>query len=95
MERAGELMDRFDVVLRANHKPGEVSGGQAQRIALCRAMLSDPDLILADEPTGNLDVASARLVVDSLLECAAAGKTVIIGTHDPDIVAQCDEDLAL
>lgn len=95
VERAGELMDRFDVVLRANHKPGEVSGGQAQRIALCRAMLSDPDLILADEPTGNLDVASARLVVDSLLECAAAGKTVIIGTHDPDIVAQCDEDLAL
>lgn len=95
VERAGELMDRFEVALRADHKPGEVSGGQAQRIALCRAMLADPDLILADEPTGNLDVASARVVVESLLECAAAGKTVIIGTHDPDIVAQCDAVLAL
>lgn len=95
VERAGELMDRFDVALRADHKPGEVSGGQAQRIALCRAMLSDPDLILADEPTGNLDVASAGVVIDALLEGAAAGKTVVIGTHDPDIVAQCDAVLAL
>jgi len=93
--RAGELMGRFGVGLRADHKPGEVSGGQAQRIALCRALLSDPDLILADEPTGNLDAGSAQVVIDTLLQSAAGGKTVIVGTHDETIVCQCDEVLAL
>lgn len=95
VERARKLMDRFGVALRADHRPGEVSGGQAQRVALCRALLSDPDLILADEPTGNLDAASAHVVIDSLLQGAAGGKTVVIGTHDPGIVAQCDQVLAL
>ncbi|GIU91812.1 MAG: lipoprotein-releasing system ATP-binding protein LolD 1 [Acidimicrobiia bacterium] len=95
VRRARELMERFEVALRADHKPGEVSGGQAQRIALCRALLARPDLILADEPTGNLDVRTSQLVVDTLAELAGEQRTVIIATHDPDIVGVCDEVLEL
>jgi len=95
VERARHLMDRFGVGLRADHKPGEVSGGQAQRIALCRALLSDPQVVLADEPTGNLDTESAGVVLDALFEGAAQGRTVIVATHDPRIVARCDQVLEL
>jgi ABC-type lipoprotein export system ATPase subunit len=94
--RAGELMARFDVGLRATHKPGEVSGGQAQRVALCRALLNEPRVVLADEPTGNLDTDTARIVIDSLVGLAhVEGATVIIASHDPNIAAACDEVLAL
>ena len=94
--RANDLLERFEVALRADHKPGEVSGGQAQRIALCRALLSRPEMVLADEPTGNLDVRTSQLVVDTLAELAhGEGKTVIIATHDPDIVSVCDQVVEL
>ncbi|MFQ5523648.1 MAG: ABC transporter ATP-binding protein [Acidimicrobiia bacterium] len=94
--RAAELMERFGVGLRADHKPGEVSGGQAQRVALCRALLTDPDVVLADEPTGNLDVDTSRIVVDALRTAAhQEGKTVIIATHDPTIIEVCDRVLEL
>jgi len=93
---AVRLLDRFDVRLRADHKPGEVSGGQAQRVALCRALVNRPDIILADEPTGNLDTASAQVVIDALRASAAdGGATVIIASHDPRIVAVCDQVLDL
>lgn len=96
IRRAGALMERFEVALRADHKPGEVSGGQAQRIALCRALLSQPGLILADEPTGNLDVRTSQLVIDTLAELAHdEDKTVIMATHDPEIVRVCDEVVEL
>jgi ABC-type lipoprotein export system ATPase subunit len=89
-------MARFDVGLRATHKPGEVSGGQAQRVALCRALLNEPRVVLADEPTGNLDTDTARIVIDSLVGLAhVEGATVIIASHDPNIAAACDEVLAL
>ncbi len=94
--RAEELMERFGVGLRADHKPGEVSGGQAQRVALCRALLVDPDVVLADEPTGNLDVDTSRIVVDALRTAAHdEDRTVIIATHDPTIIEVCDRVLAL
>ena len=94
--RALLLMERYDVGLQAAHKPGEVSGGQAQRIALCRALLSEPAVILADEPTGNLDAITAQVVVDGLQELAhSEGKIVIIATHDPSIVSVCDRVLSL
>ncbi len=93
--RAQELLARFGVELRADAKPGQVSGGQAQRIALCRALLNDPDIVLADEPTGNLDAASAALVVDALKEHAAHGATVVIVTHDQGLVAECDGRMEL
>lgn len=88
--RAMELLRHFEVDLRAEHKPGQVSGGQAQRIAMCRALLADPQLILADEPTGNLDAATTRIVIGALSELAEDKKrTVIIATHDREIVAGC------
>lgn len=91
-----ELMDRFGVGLRSNHRPGEVSGGQAQRIALCRAFLGAPEIILADEPTGNLDAASSQMVVGALQEAAwFDGATVVIATHDQGIIDAGDKQLQL
>ena len=93
--RAVELMEQFEVNLRATAKPGQVSGGQAQRIALCRALLNNPRILLADEPTGNLDATSSALVVNALYSQAASGATVIVVTHDPILVAQCDRTIEL
>lgn len=93
--RARELMAQFGVELRATHKPGQVSGGQAQRIALCRALLNDPRILLADEPTGNLDPASATIVVDAMHAQATSGATVVVATHDPALVARCDRVIEL
>lgn len=85
--KARLLMERFGVDLRADHKPGEVSGGQAARVALCRALVTDPDVILADEPTGNLDRRSAGAVINALDEAATAGAVVVIASHDEEVVA--------
>ena len=93
--RAGELLERFGVDLRANAKPGQVSGGQAQRIALCRALLNRPRVLLADEPTGNLDPASAETVIDAFHGAAADGAAVVVVTHDPRVVERCDREVAL
>lgn len=94
--RAAGLMERFGVALRSDHKPGEVSGGQAQRIALCRALVASPDVILADEPTGNLDARTADVVIDALVSLAHdEDKTVVIATHDPNVMAACDDRLEL
>jgi len=89
------LLERFGVQLRAEAKPGQVSGGQAQRIALCRALLGSPRILLADEPTGNLDPASSDVVVDAFHEHAASGATVIVVTHDPVLVERCDRSITL
>lgn len=93
--RAEELLRRFGVQAPLLRRPGQVSGGQAQRIALCRALLNDPDVILADEPTGNLDPGTAELVVDALRQRAREGAAVIIVTHSPEVSAQCDVELKL
>ena len=88
-------MAQFGVELRAGHKPGQVSGGQAQRIALCRALLNNPRILLADEPTGNLDPASATIVVGAMHAQARSGATVVVATHDPALVARCDRVIEL
>lgn len=93
--RAEGLMEQFGVSLRARAKPGQVSGGQAQRIALCRALLNRPKVLLADEPTGNLDPASADLVVGAFHDHAAGGATVVVVTHDPSLVARCNRTIEL
>lgn len=87
--RARDLLDSLSVAVDPASRPGQVSGGQAQRIALCRALLNNPRIILADEPTGNLDASSASLVLDALSAQAARGSAVIIVTHDERVVQAC------
>lgn len=94
-QRARELLERFGVGHRVDHRPGEVSGGQAQRVALCRALITRPRVIFGDEPTGNLDPASARTVWEALKAEAVAGATVIVATHDPSLSADADNRLVL
>ena len=93
--RAGELLERMQVNVPLNRRPGQISGGQAQRIALCRALVGAPDVIFADEPTGNLDPTSAAAVLDMLREQAAAGACVVLVTHDPGIAAAADRHIDL
>lgn len=94
--RARELLARFGLAARADHRPGQVSGGQAQRLAVCRALLNDPDILLADEPTGNLDRDNATLVLNALADAAhGRGKTVVIATHDPFVLDRVDEAVRL
>lgn len=93
--RARTLMSEFGVEHRATHRPGEVSGGQAQRVAICRALLKRPQLLLADEPTGNLDPASSLVVWKALTRAAGEGSTVVIATHDPTLADRADVVLRL
>ncbi|AXH97542.1 ABC transporter ATP-binding protein [Ornithinimicrobium avium] len=104
-ERGRVLLEQMGVGARADHRPGEVSGGQAQRVAVCRALVTDPVVVLADEPTGNLDRDNAEGVLRAL--SAAAGghgthgegdgipRTVVVATHDPFVLEHADEVLAL
>lgn len=89
------LLGQMGVRVDPLAKPGQVSGGQAQRIALCRALLGDPLLILADEPTGNLDATSAGVVFDAFKERASRGASVVVVTHDLALAALCDRRVML
>lgn len=83
------LLDRFGVDVDPARRPGQLSGGQAQRVALCRALLGGPSIVLADEPTGNLDEDSADVVWGALLESATAGAVVVVATHDRRRASSC------
>jgi putative ABC transport system ATP-binding protein len=80
--RAVALLERVGLADRVNHRPAQLSGGQLQRVALARALMADPSVLLADEPTGNLDSESGRAVLALLRRCAADGLTVVMVTHD-------------
>lgn len=86
--RALDYLDRVGLADRADHLPSELSGGQKQRVAIARALISQPKLILADEPTGALDTQTTQEVMDIFKQVHQAGMTVIIVTHENDIAAQ-------
>lgn len=94
-ERATAMLDRFGLNERLRHKPSELSIGQQQRVALARTLVSNPRVILADEPTGNLDPESRELVLNSLSECHREGRTVVMVTHDPVAAKRAGRTLRL
>jgi len=83
--RARELLEKLGLGERLNHKPSELSGGQRQRVAIARALANNPEVILADEPTGNLESKSGHEVVEIFTKLNKEGKTVVVVTHDEDI----------
>jgi putative ABC transport system ATP-binding protein len=95
LARARELLGRFGLEGRLLARPRELSGGEQQRVALARALAGHPDVVLADEPTSNLDAASGRAVLDALREVHAEGRTVILASHEPPVIALASQVYAL
>lgn len=93
--RAVELLERLGLAKRLRHQPRQLSGGEQQRVSIARALAPDPELILADEPTGNLDSTTGREILEILGELRDQGKTVILVTHDPEAAATAKRTLRL
>lgn len=95
LTRAEALLEEMGVAVPGTRRPLQISGGQAQRVAICRALLPEPQIILADEPTGNLDELSSAAVLNRLRHEADQGGTVVIATHDPQVLRRCDDRVTL
>ncbi len=95
-QRAMELLDLLGMKDRMNHRPAQLSGGQQQRVAIARALANNPPLLLADEPTGNLDTEAGKVVLDTLRSVQRdTGTTVVVVTHDPSIASAMERVLTL
>ncbi|MDO4921667.1 MAG: ABC transporter ATP-binding protein [Phascolarctobacterium sp.] len=95
MERAKKALEAVGLGDRLEHKPTEMSGGQRQRVAIARALINDPAIIMADEPTGNLDTKSSYEIMDIFKAMNDSGKTVVMVTHEPDIAEQTKRILVM
>tara|TARA_A100001037_G_scaffold257819_1_gene244672 strand:+ start:71 stop:769 length:699 start_codon:yes stop_codon:yes gene_type:complete len=95
-DRSKLLLEKVGLISRSEHKPGQLSGGEQQRIAIARALANKPKLIIADEPTGNLDMETAEKVTDVLFEILASEAVgAIVATHNPELVARLDHAFSL
>jgi lipoprotein-releasing system ATP-binding protein len=94
--RSMELLEKFGLAPRAGHLPGKLSGGEKQRVAIARALANNPALLLADEPTGNLDVGTANIVFEELLRVVKSENVAaLIATHNPELAARMDRQVSL
>lgn len=94
-ERARQALKTVGLEDRMHHEPNQLSGGQRQRVAIARAIVTDPSILLADEPTGNLDSKTGREIMELFDELHKQGRTIIMVTHDPNIAAQCPKQIHL
>jgi putative ABC transport system ATP-binding protein len=94
-DRAVAALERVGLGDRVENRPGELSGGQQQRVAVARALVTEPDIILADEPTGNLDSASTEAVLGLLDELHDAGRTIVLITHEHEVAARAQRNLVI
>ncbi|MFQ3283466.1 MAG: putative ABC transport system ATP-binding protein [Natronomonas sp.] len=94
-DRAAELLERVGLGDRLDHLPDELSGGQKQRVAIARSLVNDPSIVLADEPTGNLDLDTGERILSELTAITDAGVSVIAVTHDPEVAEYADRTIEL
>lgn len=95
LEKARAMLEKVGMLARANHYPSELSGGEQQRVAIARALINHPKIILADEPTGNLDRRNTEEIVAMLQDIHKSGKTIVVATHDPFVAEKGQRILEL